>query len=319
MAVRNGGDFLEASIASIAAQTFGDWEMIVVDDASTDGTRARLESWCRRDARIKLLAHDRNRGQTPSLNEGLRACRGTWVARQDADDLSAPERLSRQVGYLRRHPGTVLLGTAGVLIDGADRRVGLLDVPLDPAGVAWCSPFLNPFLHTSVVFHRTTIAEDSGGYDEDFRIAQDYELWTRVAAEHVTANLPERLIRYRRTPSSLSRAGEGLAYAEADRVSAREAKRVFGRSWSEDEERVTAAFRRGVVADEFPAMRRRWAAEFRQRHPQWSRGPASMEAAWRLRMAGAANGKMAAAVRLLGAWLFDPRFTSSWIVDRWLR
>lgn len=321
MAVYNGGEYLDDSIRSIVGQTFRDWEMVVVDDASTDGTSEKLQTWSQRDPRIRVISNATNKGQTACLNEGLRACRGTWVARQDADDLSDPSRLARQVRYLQDHPSTVLLGTQGVLIDGAGRRVGLLDVPGSRAGIAWCAPFLNPFLHTSVVFHRET-ALAAGGYDESFRIAQDYDLWTRLAAENETANLPARLVSYRRTSDSLSRAAEDAAFAETDRVSDREGRRIFGRDWSDEELRLTRAFRRGLPTrdqNEFLRMLDSREEDFVRRHPSWADGPRRVRAAWYLRLAGSAGQTVPALVRISAAFFADPFFTIGWIRDRWFR
>jgi glycosyltransferase involved in cell wall biosynthesis len=318
MAVYDGGEFLDEAVGSIVGQTFRDWEMVVVDDASTDGTTEKLQAWSQRDTRIRIVSNATNKGQTTSLNEGLRACRGTWIARQDADDVSSPARLARQMSYLHGHPSTVLLGTQGVLIDARGKRVGLLDLPCSRAGIAWCAPFLNPFLHTAVVFHRET-ALAAGGYDESFRIAQDYELWTRLAAEKETANLPQRLVRYRRTGGSLSRAGEEAAFAETDRVSDREVRRIFGRGWSQEESRLTRAFRRGLPAHDQRDFSRTLAsleAEFVQRHPIWAIGPRSLRAAWHLRLAGSAGPGLPALAQIGAALRADPRFTMRWIKDR---
>lgn len=320
MAVYNGGSFLDESIRSIAGQTFRDWELIVVDDASTDATREVVEAWGHRDPRIRLVANARNKGQTACLNQGLSACRGTWIARQDADDISAPQRLAAQMDYLGVHPGVVLLGTQGILIDAAGRRVGLLDVPEDEAGVLWWSPFLNPFLHTSVVFRREIIAGEFGGYDEFFRIAQDYELWTRVAARHSTGNLGQRLVSYRRTGMSLSRAGADAAYAETDTVSSREVQRVFGRSWTVEEEAVAGQFRRGLPAarrSSFHRIVRRLATEFRVRHPHAAKAPGKSQPAWHLRLAGSAGTLPAALCETGSALLSNPVFTLRWCKDRW--
>jgi hypothetical protein len=321
MAVFNGGSWLDESIRSIAAQTFRDWELIVVDDASTDGTREVIEAWSRRDPRVRLVANPTNKGQTACLNQGLSVCRGPWIARQDADDISAPRRLAEQMDYLEAHPDTMLLGTQGVLIDDAGRRVGLLDVPADGAGVLWWSAFLNPFLHTSVVFRRENVMGEFGGYDTNFRIAQDYDLWTRVAARYPTANVAERLVSYRRTGTSLSRAGAEAAYAETDTVSAREARRVFGRPWSAEEEALSGQFRRGLSAvqrSSFLRMIKRLAAEFRARYPHAAAAPENAQPAWHLRLAGSAGSVSAAAGEMWRAMWHDPAFTLRWCKDRWL-
>lgn len=315
MAVFNGGPHLGESLASIAAQTFGDWEMVVVDDASTDGTRDLVEDWSRRDARIRLVANARNKGQTACLNQGLRECRGEWVARQDADDLSAPERLAAQMDLARARPDLVLSGTCGYLIDEAGRKVGLLDVPCTDAGIAWASMFLNPFLHTSVFFRRAAVA----GYDESFRIAQDYDLWVRLLNSAPSANIPQRLVSYRRSAESLSSAGRDLAMREAETVAVRQFEHLLGRAPTEDEAMLCRAFRSGLPAGMlggFRILRTRLAGEFAKRHPEWVDGPRSVEAAWRLRLAGSCGGIFPAVPEIMAAFFLDPRFVAGWLRDR---
>ena len=312
MAVFNGGPLLEDSIRSIVGQTFQDWELVVVDDASTDRTREVVEAWGRRDPRIRLVANEANKGQTPCLNQGLRECRGAWVARQDADDLSHPERLAAQMSFLERDAGTILLGTQGVLIDTRGRRVGLLDVPCNPDGIAWSFPFLNPFLHTSVIFRREAALE-AGAYDESFRIAQDYDLWGRLAARDRTANLPQRLVSYRHAETSLSKTGRETAFAEADRVSAREARRLLDRDWAERESRLAGAFRRGLEPTERAEF---WETVRRLERERGMRLPARLRAAWHLRVAGAV--RAAALPEMASALGADPAFTLRWIFERWL-
>lgn len=312
MAVFNGEPFLEDSLRSIACQTFRDWQFIVVDDASTDRTREIVGAWSRRDPRIRLVVNEANKGQTPCLNQGLRECRGRWVARQDADDISHSSRLAEQIGFLDRHPDTALLGTQGILIDAWGKRVGLLDVPCRQDGISWSAPFLNPFLHTSVMFQRTVVL-DAGAYDETYCIAQDYELWTRIAAGRACANLPGRLVSYRHTDSSLSRTGRERAFAEADRVSSREAVRLFGRDWSGAEEKLAGEFRSGLPAErrcEFWRMIGRLEKELGRPLPR------DVRAGWHLRVAGSA--REAALAEMSAAFRASPIFTARWIMGRWL-
>lgn len=315
MAVFNGGPHLDASIRSIAGQTFTDWELVVVDDASTDGTREVVSVWSRRDPRIRLVENNTNKGQTPCLNQGLRECRGAWVARQDADDLSSPGRLAAQVDFVRAHPSTVLLGTAGRLIDEEGRKVGLLDVPSSAAGVAWTSMFLNPFLHTSVMFRRERV----DGYDECFRIAQDYDLWVRLLNAGPAANLPQRLVSYRRSAASLSSAGRDLAMQEAEAVAVRQFVHLLGRPPTQEEAGLCRVFRCGLPGgsrDGWHSLRKRLAEEFARRHPGWADGPRSVEAAWRMRLAGSCGSFPAAVSEMIAALFSDPRFVAGWLRDR---
>lgn len=319
MAVHNGGPYLDASIASIVQQTFTDWEMVVVDDASDDGTSQVLARWMSEDSRIRTVSNASNIGQTASLNKGLRECRGEWVARQDADDLSDPRRLAVQMEFLDKHPDIVLLGTQGILIDVATRKVGLLDVPCREPGILWTSMFLNPFLHTSVVFRRSEVLEKYGGYDDGFRIAQDYDLWVRILNDAPTANLPARLVSYRRLDESLSRAGRSVAEEEADRVAERQTTLLLGRSLAPEESALCAEFRRGLPVPRrraFHELYQRLENEFIARYPQCSSGPRSVQCRWHLRLAGASENSFAALPEILAALSCDPAGTLRWLRER---
>jgi glycosyltransferase involved in cell wall biosynthesis len=310
MAVRNGGGSLEQAIESIARQTFPHWEMLIVDDASTDQSAALALAWAAHDTRIRVIANPSKKGQTACLNQGLASCRGEWIARQDADDISHPERLAKQAAYLEKNPGTVLLGTQGTIIDNAGKRIGLLDTPADSAAISWCAPFLNPFIHTSVVFRRETVKR-LGGYDETYEIAQDYDLWTRLAAEHPSANLDGRLVSYRYAQKSLSNAGRDLALAEADRVSEREVLRWLGRKWSADEKTLVSDFRRGLRPPEYADF---WAMIGAIERETSSRLPVKLRAAWHLKLAGATGAITLSEIS--SAFRAAPGFSADWIVTR---
>lgn len=246
MTVFNAGRFLEPSIRSILQQTFRDFEFLIVDDSSSDGSAELAEAWAARDPRIKVIRNANNRGQTVCLNQGLGLARGRWIARHDADDLSHPTRLAVQHRFATSQPGIALLGTNGRIIDEQDRLVGLLDAPLSQEAITWTAPFLNPFMHTSVMFRADIIRDEFGGYDASYRIAQDYELWTRVISKYRGANLPQRLVCYRHLATSMSKVGSEQAFAEAAEVSRREAGRIFGRELTSAEARLIAAFREGL-------------------------------------------------------------------------
>jgi len=159
----------------------------------------------------------------------------------------------------------VLLGTAGRMIDENDKRVGLLDVPLTAEAIAWWAPFLNPFVHTAVLVKTEIIREEFGGYDESFRIAQDYDLWTRISAKHPSANLPDRLVAYRHLTSSLSKTGRSTAFAEADHISKREAARNFGELPSREELHAMSCFRQGLSKSTHRAFWKFYQKKLRQR------------------------------------------------------
>jgi hypothetical protein len=219
--VFNGGDLLERSIRSVLDQTHSELELIVVDDGSTDGSAERAAATG--DPRVRVIANTVNRGQTHGLIQGIAVARGDLVARQDADDLSHPDRLRLQVAALSANPDVVLVGTCGWMVDGAGRACGTLDLPVTDAGIGWAMLFGNPFLHSSVMF-RAQAAQAAGGYDTGFRICQDYDLWSRLLAKGRGLNLPGRLLRYRYTAQSLSHANRDTVRDETRRVIARETR-----------------------------------------------------------------------------------------------
>src|SRR5262249_31043112 len=120
MPVYNARPYLAAAVESILAQTFHDFELLMLDDGSTDGSRAILERYAARDARLRLWSR-RNTGYVIALNELLSRARGELLARMDADDVALPQRFAQQVAYLRSHPDVVCAGTAVHLIDAAGR------------------------------------------------------------------------------------------------------------------------------------------------------------------------------------------------------
>ncbi len=208
MAVHNGERYLGRAMESVLGQTFGDFEFIIVDDGSTDGSSAIIRSYA--DPRIRSVSNGRNIGLTRSLNVALGLASGHYIARQDADDVSLPARFAKQVTYLERHPEVGLLGT-GVCIIDEDGRVLRRETP---------SPYPerklrmhNQFVHGSVML-RKSVLDQVGPYHELFRYSQDYELWLRIAGRYTVANLTEPLYWKRRHRESVQaqKRREGALY-----------------------------------------------------------------------------------------------------------
>jgi len=315
MTVFNGGKFLDASIRSIHQQAFQDWEFLIVDDASTDGSLAVAERWRAIDKRIRVIPNLENKGQTPCLNQGMREAQGKWIARQDADDLSHPMRLSRQFERVTCDPELALVGTGGRIIDENDRLCGLLDVPLSAASIRWTAALLNPFLHTSVMFRRDIVLEEFGGYDESFRISQDYDLWTRVIARHPSANLPWRLVCYRDLASALSKTGRSIAFDEAQRVSENAEFLSFGRALDAGERRLAKAFREGEGQETDRHAFWKW---YRSLYAATAApDKRRLLAAHHLKVSGSLSNAPAAAIaEMLAAFRSDPGFAAGWLIER---
>jgi glycosyltransferase involved in cell wall biosynthesis len=190
MAVRNGAASVAEAIGSVLGQTDGDHELIVVDDGSTDATAELLAGVT--DPRLRIVRQEAA-GLTRALNRALGLARADLVARLDADDLALPERLACQRAFLAEHPDVGVLGTAAREVDAAGFPVSVVRPPQDDAAIRRALIRANPFVHSSVMARRALLAS-VGGYDERVAVAQDYELWMRLAPRTRLANLAEVLV-----------------------------------------------------------------------------------------------------------------------------
>jgi hypothetical protein len=202
MAVYNGERYLREAVDSVLSQTFKDFQFLIINDGSTDNTRDLIRSY--EDARIVLVDNKDNIGQTRSLNRGLELAAGNFIARQDADDVSEPERLAKQVAFLDGRRDVALLGTWYKEIDVNGTVVGDRKLPCDTTDIRWSLLFFCPFVHSSVMFRKAVLSEQIGFYDESLAYSQDYELWHRIARRFAVANLSEPLVRLRTTPWSMT-------------------------------------------------------------------------------------------------------------------
>ncbi len=202
MGVYNMSTSVRRAIESILGQSYADLDLLIVDDASTDGTSELLRSMSRRDSRITIVRNDRNYGLAFSLNRGWRLARGGLIARMDADDVSLPERLCRQAEFMQTHPEVAVLGTGAKLVDEAGQLVGSTLRPTEHEALVSKIYKECPFIHPTVMLRREFL-EATGGYDNALRGSEDYDLWLRGYRRFRYANLPETLICYRirRSPS----------------------------------------------------------------------------------------------------------------------
>jgi len=215
MSVYNGERYLREAVESILNQTFTDFEFIIIDDGSTDSTWQILTAYAMRDPRIVLIRNEKNVGLTKSLNKGLALARGEYIARQDADDVSLPQRLERQVAFLDNHAEFALVGCRPLLIDKAGNTSSIKQVPTDWNVLRAALLIENVLCHGSVVLRRVCL-ETVGFYREFFRAAQDYDLWLRIIEQYPVANLAEPLYRLREHPGSVNRVrwAEQVAFAQ---------------------------------------------------------------------------------------------------------
>jgi glycosyltransferase involved in cell wall biosynthesis len=182
---------LAVAIDSILAQTVSDLELLVIDDGSRDETPAVISAAEARDPRVRSLTMERNVGISRSLNAGLQAARAPVVAVQDADDHSAPQRLQRQLELLDARPEVAVVGSRMHEVDPAGRALAPR-TSFRAGDVNGVLLRFNPIPNTSAAFRRE-IALALGGYDPRYRYAMEYDLWLRIADEHVVVALDEPL------------------------------------------------------------------------------------------------------------------------------
>lgn len=242
--------YVAEAVSSMLSQTFADFELLVIDDGSTDATRAALESI--HDPRLRLVSNPRNLGLIATLNRGLDLATGRYIARMDADDISAPERLEKQVEFLESHPDVDVLGTMVNLIDEEGRIFGSLsNYPTSAEDVRTYLLRECCLVHPTVMF-RKEVVRAAGGYDASARHAEDYDLWLRLSDRHLIANLPEKLVSYRmhRNQVSIKNIVTQHRVAQACRVAALTRRSAMGEDITEAERVVKAGLWRRLTAAE---------------------------------------------------------------------
>lgn len=203
MSAFNAAEFLDEAVCSILDQTFRDFEFIVIDDGSTDGTGRILEKYAKIDNRVKMFRQG-NEGMIPALNRGCRLARGQFIARMDADDISLPHRIERQIGFLEGHPEIGIVGTWASRMDEKGSIIGEWRLPTHSKVLKWNHFFGVSVIHPTVLMRRK-ILEKLSFYRPDAVHAEDRDLWLRASAITEFSNLPEILLKYRVWTKSTSR------------------------------------------------------------------------------------------------------------------
>jgi len=190
--------FLEAAIGSIAAQSYGEWQLVVVDDSTNDETRSLLDRFAGElGAKMLLARNDKRLGFVRSINRGIELAGGELIARMDGDDIAAPDRLAAQVDYLREHQDVGILGGYVRIIAEDGSPLAVRRYKSSRAEIERTCFIRNPLAHPAVMMRRSVL-ESIGSYDESFKKAEDYELWLRALKRSVRIeNLPQVLIDYR--------------------------------------------------------------------------------------------------------------------------
>lgn len=223
MPVWNGEKFLADAVDSLLAQTFTDFELLVIDDGSTDRTPEILRGYT--DPRLRVLRLD-HAGIVVALNHGLSQARADWIARQDADDLSLPRRLELQWQAVNRHPRAVLCYTGvagfgeGSLLGGETR------LPRSRSFTALRLCFQCPVAHSTVLFKKS-VALAVGGYFPEERHAEDFSLWGRMLEQGKFIGLPQKLVRFRVHNQSVSRQNLEAQQALARKIGTRHCRKFL--------------------------------------------------------------------------------------------
>jgi glycosyltransferase involved in cell wall biosynthesis len=191
--VHDGERFLAEAVDSILGQTLADLELVVVDDGSTDGTKRILAGYD--DPRLRVVAQP-HRGLVAALEAGVAETRAAYLARMDADDVSEPLRLERQVELLERRPRVGMAATWVAVVDETGRELGRHVLPAQHDDLVRRLLLRNPFQHGSVLLRRAAL-DGAGGYRDDYGANEDYDLWRRLARSWELACVPEVLYRYR--------------------------------------------------------------------------------------------------------------------------
>ncbi len=195
--VWNGEAFLEQAMESILRQTLSSFELIVIDDGSTDASVQIAEKFARGDNRVRVLRRA-HQGLSAALNAGIATARGEYNARMDADDISLPDRLQKQVAYLDAHPACVAAGTWIEVVDEAALHLGLKTfVETHEEIFAALYRGISPIAHPTIVVRRDVLRA-AGGYDARRYPSEDLDLWFRLAERGELANLGEALLQHRR-------------------------------------------------------------------------------------------------------------------------
>lgn len=249
MPVYNGAAHLAEAIDSVLAQSFDDFELIIIDDGSTDDSLQLLRAFEKKDSRIRLVSRE-NRNLATTLNDIIALARGTWIARMDQDDIAVPERFERQLAWLS-HTGADICGSWVKLFGASDTRV--LTYPASDAAIRTELLFASPFAHPTVMM-RAVLAK-SLPYDKAWEKCEDYELWERAAnAGWAMSNVQEVLLMYRQHPAQITSQTGSQNQILAQQIRRRYWARVAGplrleQSWIDDANNIRGQRSQAVNLD----------------------------------------------------------------------
>ncbi|MCM8528572.1 MAG: glycosyltransferase [Lentisphaeraceae bacterium] len=191
--VYNGEKYLKEALESIQHQTFIDFEVLVINDGSTDSTQVIIDAFISSDKRFRCISRE-NKGLIKTLNEGLDEIKTKYIARMDADDVCHPQRLELQLQYMENNPDIGVSGTYCKFFGQVEREI---KYPVENEKLKALIPFASPFSHPSVILRRSVLEEHKLRYDENFKDCEDYKLWLDLSEFTKLGNIPDFLLNYR--------------------------------------------------------------------------------------------------------------------------
>lgn len=193
MPVYNAGKYISQAIESIISQSFKDWELILINDGSTDNSESIIMQY--EDSRIYYIKNTENLQLIKTLNKGIDYCDGQYIARMDADDICLPDRLKQQVDFLDHHPDYLICGTSAIVVDNDGVKTGKIHNLTDNNYLQISLLFSPSFIHPSMMIRKEILQQNR--YDEAYKHVEDYELWCRIAQQGKIANIGRELLKYR--------------------------------------------------------------------------------------------------------------------------
>ncbi len=227
MTAYNAGKFVGQAVKSIQVQTYPNWELIVVDDGSTDNTLAIVNIIAKSDKRIKVISYSKNRGASYASNIGLAKSRGIYIARMDADDIASRDRFEKQVDFLLSNPKVIAVGGQCELIDSKGKSIGEKSFPLTHVQIYSALYQYNPVQHPTIMVNTKLLGKHKLVYHSDVVLAHDLELLFFLAQYGELANLPDTILKYRIHNDSLSLRNPKKTFHDTVEVRSRAVK-IYG-------------------------------------------------------------------------------------------
>jgi len=228
MPAYNAERFLRQAIESVLAQTYADFELLVVDDGSTDTTPDILQEFVRRDPRVRTHRMQPNGGAIAARNAGMAQTAGEFIAAMDADDVCLPHRIQRQIDFMRANPGVGVLGSYVQLIDDQGRTGQIKKYPADAALMSWSMLFLNCFAHPAVMMRRSVLNLAQGYAPECKGGSEDYDLFQRLNGLVRFGTVREVLLHYRRWGDNMTKRSWNEQEGDATRIVQDAVRRLIG-------------------------------------------------------------------------------------------